>query len=85
MAITAVQHVSDAGLLQGSMQRLVHDRLTQIITGKMGKRADPMAVVDSNARVFGVEGLRVLDASILPFCVPGHPTGTICKFRWSAR
>ncbi|KAH8664384.1 hypothetical protein BX600DRAFT_487927 [Xylariales sp. PMI_506] len=46
-------------------------------TCKMGKKDDPLAVVDSQARVFGVKGLRVLDASIIPFCVPGHPTGTI--------
>ncbi|KAH8880922.1 alcohol oxidase [Thozetella sp. PMI_491] len=46
-------------------------------TCKMGKKGDPMAVVDSKARVFGVQKLRVLDASIIPFCVPGHPTGTI--------
>ncbi|KAI0123292.1 hypothetical protein BJ170DRAFT_713436 [Xylariales sp. AK1849] len=46
-------------------------------TCKMGKKEDRMAVVDSKARVYGVEGLRVVDASVLPFCVPGHPSGTI--------
>ena len=28
---------------------------------------DPMAVVDEQARVHGMEGLRVIDASIMPF------------------
>ncbi|PYI09685.1 GMC oxidoreductase [Aspergillus sclerotiicarbonarius CBS 121057] len=42
-------------------------------TCKMGVRNDSMAVVDSHARVFGVEGLRVVDASAFPFLPPGHP------------
>jgi 5-(hydroxymethyl)furfural/furfural oxidase len=32
----------------------------------MGDRADPMAVTDANARVIGVENLRVCDASLMP-------------------
>jgi choline dehydrogenase len=35
-------------------------------TCAMGARADPMAVVDSRARVHGLEGLSVVDASIMP-------------------
>ena len=46
-------------------------------TNKMGRAGDPMAVVDSKARVFGVKGLRVVDASAFPFLVPGHPQGTV--------
>ncbi|PWY89102.1 GMC oxidoreductase [Aspergillus heteromorphus CBS 117.55] len=42
-------------------------------TCKMGVRKDPMAVVDSRARVFGVDGLRVVDASAFPILPPGHP------------
>ncbi|KAL4874684.1 hypothetical protein BJY04DRAFT_225757 [Aspergillus karnatakaensis] len=42
-------------------------------TCKMGTADDPMAVVDSQARVFGVRGLRVVDASSFPFLPPGHP------------
>ncbi|RAL04624.1 GMC family oxidoreductase [Aspergillus ibericus CBS 121593] len=42
-------------------------------TCKMGVRNDTMAVVDSQARVFGVEGLRVVDASAFPILPPGHP------------
>ena len=48
-------------------------------TCKMGKEEDPMAVLDSKARVIGVSGLRVVDASSFPFLLPGHPQSTICK------
>lgn len=46
-------------------------------TCAMGKKGDLMAVVDSNARVFGVQGLRVVDASAFPFLPPGHPQSTV--------
>ena len=47
-------------------------------TCKMGTRDDAGAVVDSEARVLGVQGLRVVDASALPFLPPGHPQSTCC-------
>ncbi|KAL4974086.1 putative choline dehydrogenase [Aspergillus desertorum] len=40
-------------------------------TCKMGKTSDPMAVVDSQGRVIGVQNLRVIDGSALPFLPPG--------------
>jgi 5'-oxoaverantin cyclase / versicolorin B synthase len=46
-------------------------------TCAMGKKDDPMAVVDSKARVMGVEGLRVVDASAFPFAIDGQPMGTV--------
>jgi len=39
-------------------------------TCKMGN--DAMAVVDDQLRVHGVEGLRVVDASIMPSIIGGH-------------
>ena len=50
--------------------------------GAMGKSSDPKSVVDSHARVIGVQGLRVVDASSFPLLPPGHPSATICKFSW---
>lgn len=55
-------------------------------TCKMGKsavengvkvRVNEMDVIDSEAKVFGVDGLRVVDASSFPFLPPGHPMSTI--------
>ncbi|KAL9617871.1 MAG: hypothetical protein Q9160_007359 [Pyrenula sp. 1 TL-2023] len=46
-------------------------------TCKMGRKGDRMAVIDSKARVFGVRGLRVVDASSFPFLPPGHPQATV--------
>ncbi|KAJ0335136.1 hypothetical protein COL922a_009668 [Colletotrichum nupharicola] len=46
-------------------------------TCKMGKRSDDMAVVDNEAKVFGVQGLRVVDASSYPILPPGHPQSTV--------
>jgi choline dehydrogenase len=48
-------------------------------TNKMGTKDDPSAVLDSKARVFGVGGLRVVDASSFPFLPPGHPQSTVCE------
>ena len=39
-------------------------------TCKMGN--DPMAVVDDQLRVHGIEGLRVADASIMPTLTSGN-------------
>jgi len=39
---------------------------------KMGRPEDPMAVVDSQAKVYGLEGLRVVDSSIMPSVTTGN-------------
>lgn len=42
-------------------------------TCKIGTEDDELAVVDSSFRVFGVQGLRVVDASVFPLSPGGFP------------
>ena len=55
-------------------------------TCKMGPGADPMAVVDQYGKVHGLEGLRVVDASIMPNLVraPINPTVLMMGERMAA-
>ncbi len=41
-------------------------------TAKMGLPSDPTAVVDERLRVIGLEGLRVIDASVMPTITSGN-------------
>lgn len=49
-------------------------------TARMGVADDPTAVVDSSARVIGVQRLRVVDASSFALLPPGHPQSTVYAF-----
>jgi len=51
---------------------------TQHISGtcKMGLKSDPMAVVDQYCHVHGLEGIRVVDVSVLPDCVRANTNAT---------
>ena len=50
------------------------------LIGKMGPANDTTAVVDSHARVRGVQNLRVVDASAFPILPPGQPQSTVYMF-----
>ena len=41
-------------------------------TAKMGRKEDPLAVVDERLRVIGLDNLRVVDASIMPTITSGN-------------
>ena len=66
-----VQYQSDAELAEAAGQigtTIFHP----VGTCKMGRTADPLAVVDSQLRVIGISGLRVVDASIMPTITSGN-------------
>jgi len=46
-------------------------------TCKMAPDSDPLGVVDASLRVRGTQGLRVVDASIMPEIVSGPPNGVV--------
>ncbi len=58
------------------LARLAGDIATTIFhpvgTARMGSTGDPLAVVDSQLRVRGVFGLRVVDASVMPQITSGN-------------
>ena len=67
---------TDAQILE-TIQKTVMTVWHASCTCKMGRASDPDAVVDSQARVFGVSGLRVVDASSFALLPPGHPQSTV--------
>ena len=50
----------------------VESALHPSCTCKMGDAKDPMAVVDPELKVIGVEGLRVIDSSVMPSITTGN-------------
>ncbi|KAI5362616.1 putative glucose-methanol-choline oxidoreductase, FAD/NAD(P)-binding domain superfamily [Septoria linicola] len=46
-------------------------------TAKMGPASDPTAVVDASLKVHGVQGLRIVDASVFPMPVACHPCAPV--------
>ena len=55
-----------------------HVTTSQHISGtcKMGPASDPLAVVDQYGRVYGLEGLRVADASVMPDVIRANTNAT---------
>ncbi len=65
-------------ILDDDAQLAAHVRATAVTlyhpvgTCRIGRDDDPLAVVDPQLRVRGVDGLRVADASVLPSLIRGH-------------
>ena len=72
---TADDLVSDDTLDQWLLRNVT---TTQHISGtcKMGPDSDPMAVLDQYCHVRGLEGLRVVDVSVLPDCIRANTNAT---------
>jgi len=70
----AKREIMPAGLRGAALESFVRDGAIsywhQSCTAKMG--CDPLSVVDSRLRVYGVEGLRIADASIMPRITTGN-------------
>ncbi|WP_118137910.1 choline dehydrogenase [Oceanicella sp. SM1341] len=58
--------------LDGFIREHVESAYHPCGTVRMGRASDPMAVVDPEARVIGVDGLRVADSSIFPRITNGN-------------
>ncbi|HYP25924.1 MAG TPA: choline dehydrogenase [Blastocatellia bacterium] len=61
--------------IHGFIRRTAETLYHPVGTCRMGN--DSMAVVDERLRVCGVEGLRVVDASIMPTHITGHPNAVV--------
>lgn len=66
--ITFERLVKSDELLEDYVLRNVTGNWHPTSTCKMGAATDPLAVTDSRGRVRAVQGLRVADASAMPFC-----------------
>ncbi len=58
--------------IDGFIRAKVESAYHPSCTCKMGSSNDPKAVVDPETRVYGVEGLRVVDSSIMPSVTTGN-------------
>ncbi|AXB41380.1 GMC family oxidoreductase [Amycolatopsis albispora] len=65
--------VTDDRLLRGAVRNVMSPGWHAVGSARMGPDTDPMAVVDQDCRVRGIDGLRVVDASVFP-TMPSAPT-----------
>jgi choline dehydrogenase len=65
-------HVQTDEQIDGFIREHVETAYHPSCTCRMGRVDDPMAVVDKEARVRGVEALRVVDSSIMPTITNGN-------------
>lgn len=63
---------SDDKAIEHDIRQRADTQYHPVGTCKMGPADDPMAVVDHELNVYGIEGLRVVDASIMPTLVGGN-------------
>jgi len=66
------QLVADRALLAAHVVDAISGQAHQVGTCRMGSVTDAHAVVDAQGRVIGVDGLRVVDASVMPAITRGN-------------
>jgi choline dehydrogenase len=65
-------HVQSDAEIDEFIRRRVESAYHPSCSCRMGAASDPLAVTDPQARVIGVEGLRVVDSSIMPSVTTGN-------------
>lgn len=74
--------VSGFGPMLAALRGRFVSGLHAVGTCRMG--ADRVAVVDERLRVIGVQGLRVVDASVMPIPPSGNTNGPVMALAWRA-
>lgn len=74
--ITEADFASDEALAQWCLNAIGFAGFHSAGTCKIGPDSDPSAVVDQFCRVRGIEGLRVVDASVMPNIVRANTNAT---------
>ncbi len=72
LATPTEEELADDSILDSWMLSRVRSQQHDAGTCKMGPETDPMAVVDQYCRVRGLEGLRVVDCSVMPDVIRGN-------------
>lgn len=69
--------IRDEAMLDSAIARFVCPLWHPVGTARMGPADDPAAVVDQRFQVRGIDGLAVVDASVMP-TIPRAPTNLTC-------
>ncbi|KAF2901676.1 hypothetical protein ILUMI_04519, partial [Ignelater luminosus] len=75
-ACTYCKHLSE-DYWRCALEQLTYPILHAVATCKMGPKCDETAVVDNKLKVYGISGLRVADASVIPFPLSSHPSASV--------
>ncbi|KAL8912052.1 MAG: hypothetical protein Q9171_002905 [Xanthocarpia ochracea] len=79
-AFPGLQQVQSDAQIEDIIKKSMNTIYHAACTCAMGRANDTWAVVDTQGKVFGVEGLRVVDASSFSILPPGHPQATVLTY-----
>jgi choline dehydrogenase len=69
--------IDDVAGMERDIRNRADTQYHPVGTCKMGPGNDPLAVVDAQLRVKGIQGLRVADASIMPTLIGGNTNAPV--------